>query len=57
MNRKSYNYSPVLVILGLFIHIHFCKTFTTVASENKVDALYSLDTISFIRLKVLMLLF
>jgi hypothetical protein len=42
-----------MMILGLIIDICFLGTFSTLTSENKALALYSIDTPSFIRLKAL----
>jgi hypothetical protein len=45
------------MILGLIIDIHFKGTISTPTYENKVLPFYSLNNMSFIRLKVLVLLF
>ncbi len=42
---------------GLIFNIRFKGTFSTLTSENKALLLYSLDTPSFITLKVFALLF
>jgi hypothetical protein len=47
----------MIAILGSIIDIRFLGTFSSLTSENKVLVLYSLDTLSFIILKALVLLF